>query len=155
MESWARCRQSTQWPSALISPLWASAAVCGACTGERGHHSFQSAYEYLYSSFKQGSPTTQRKKHYFPFAPKFEDTQKRGKSLRKIGQVEQERLYFVPFMNIYRQFPSRVQPPSQELYIKGKVSCCVTRSHQFLLFLRRNQLTCVPSQLNTYKPDHM
>ena len=117
---------STKWPSAMnLSSVGLSFSVWGLGSGEM-HHSFQSAYECLYSSFKRRSPTTERKEYYFPFSF-FEDTRKQAKllkikSLRRTGQGEQERLYSVPFVNIYQGFPSGAQTPSHELYIKGELS---------------------------------
>lgn len=152
--------QSTPWPSALISTLWASVAAWGPGQWRDGiiHFSLHVSIYSLHSS--RGLLPLRVRNFTFLFLqslkiPEREAKVLKVKFLRKIGQVEQERLYSVPFMNIYQQFPSRVQPLSQELYIKGELSWCVTRSYQFLLFLRRNQLTCVPSQLNTYKPDHI
>lgn len=60
--------------------------------------------------------TIQRKEYYFPFLKTSEKRAKllKVKSLRRMGKVEQERLYSVPFINIYQGFLSKAQAPSQE-----------------------------------------
>lgn len=136
---------STKWPSAMnLSSVGLSFSVWGLGSGEM-HHSFQSAYECLYLHSSKGlQPLRGRNITFlFPFLKTPEKQAKllKIKSLRRTGQGEQERLYSVPFVNIYQGFPSGAQTPSHELYIKGELSCCITRSYQFHLFLRRKQVT--------------
>lgn len=94
---------------------------------ERWHHSFQFALSIYTLHSSRGLLPLRVRNFTFLFlqslkTPEREAKVLKVKFLRKIGQVEQERLYSVPFMNIYEQSPSRVQPPSQELYIKGELS---------------------------------
>lgn len=137
---------STKRPSSVDLSFF----TCGDREVQIWHHSFQSACEYLYSSFKKGCNQSEEAL----LLSFHEDTWKRGKvtknikSLRRMGQVEQEKVYSAPFINIYQGFLSTAQAPTQELQLKEN-SCGITRSHQFHLPPRRNQVPSVPFQLKT------
>lgn len=136
------------------APLWASAFICGKWGDGITHFNLPMS---IYTPHSKKVSTIHRKENYFPF---FEGTWKRGKatkvkSLRRMGQIEQERLYCVTFINIHQGFLSRAQAPRQELERLKVNSCCIIRSNQFHLFLRRNQVPSVPFQLNNYKSDHI